>query len=298
MICNGRIGSVLLILTCGLMASFAISCSSQVQPPVANRAAAVPGRFNLYVNFNGPWAFMQDPDDASKLVAIAPYLKEHESAYVAATNETPVEAGVYEVSGLPSATLDLSPQLVVVKDSIPRKMFDSVAQSQGARYLIRLPMPSDFSSYRNGREAVATTWPVPNPEKTEKWYVTHMTLRYSVSDFGGIKFGGTSDAKKAIDFSPVLGATGTLDIGVGPLYDLQETGCHDHGKGAFKALVGLFKVQQFIDFPGTDGQYHQDMCGPSDPQKPTGPPTASPGHLGRTGADCKAAMVFLSITNP
>jgi hypothetical protein len=299
MIRISRLSSLLFAVMSIVLACCVVSCSSPVQPPAANQASKPAGQLNLYVNFNGPWAFMQDPTDSSKIVAIAPYIKEHQSAYVAATNETPVDTGAYEISGLPSATLNVSPELVVVKDTISMKTFNDVAQNAGGnRYLIRLPMPTDLASYRNGREAVAGTWPVPSPNTTQKWYTTHMTLHYSVSDLGAIKLTGTTDAKNAVNFAPVVGPTGALDIGVGPLYDLQETDCHDHGKGAFKALVGLFKVHQFIDFPGTDGQYHQAKCGPSDPQKPSGPPAVSPGHLGRTGADCKAAMLLLSVTNP
>jgi len=292
--------TIFLAGVCFLSAGYGTGCSSSVKAPAANQPSAASNQVNFYVNFNGPWAFMQDPNDSTKIVAIAPYIKEHQSAYVAATNETPVDTGVYEVTGLPSSALNASPQLVVVKDNISKSTFDSVSQNAGGvRYLIRLPMPSDLAAYRIGREAVAGSWPVPNPGQNEKLYTSHMTLHYSASSFSGIKFAGTTDAKKSVDFTPSVGETETLDIGVGPLYDLQETDCHDHGKAAFKALVDLFKVHQFIDFPSmVDGQYHQAVCGPSDPQKPGGPTGVSPGHLGRTGADCKAAMLLLSVTNP
>src|ERR1700722_14475463 len=86
------------------------------------------GPFDFYITFNGPWAFMQDPDDPSKLVAIAPYIKEHQSAYVAGINETPVTTGIYELSGPPPSVLNPNPQLIVVRDSIDRKtIFDRVS---------------------------------------------------------------------------------------------------------------------------------------------------------------------------
>jgi hypothetical protein len=263
-------------------------------------ARVVPGQFDFYINFNGPWAFMQDPDNPNKLVAIAPYIQGHQSAYVAGTNESPVATGIYELSGPPASSLNPNPQLVVVRDSVDRKtVYDKVSQNAGGvRYMIRLPMPSDMSTYRAGREAVGSAWPVTNPDTTEKQYTTHMTLHYRVADYGGIRFSGTADDKTTLNFTPVIGTTGSLDIGVGPLYDLQETGCHDHGKTAFKTLADLFSVKQFIDFPGPDGHYHQDKCGPCDPQNPQHPPsgtTCAP-HLGRTGADCKAAMLFLTVT--
>jgi len=178
------------------------------------------------------------------------------------------------------------------------KTFTDAAQNAGARYMIRLPMPRDLSAYRVGKEAVAGSWPVQNPDTVQKLYTTHMTLHYVVSSLTGVNFSGTTDVKKPVSFTPAVGATGTLDIGVGPLYDLEETDCHDHGKKVFKTLVGLFKVHQFIDFPGPDGQYHQTVCGPSDPQKPSGPTSPPGGHLGRSGADCKAAMLLLSVSNP
>jgi len=276
------------------------SCSSPEKPSAGETASPPTGQLSLYVNFNGPWAFMQDPYDASKIVAIAPFIKDHQSAYAAATNETPVHTGVYELSGPAASPMNVDPQLVVVKDTISKAQFSDVTKNagdgvHGVRYMIRLPMPSDLTAYRVGREAVATSWPVPNPGTNEKSYTTHMTLHYKVSGLTGIKLSGTADDRTPFDFTPTIGETGTLDIGVGPLYDLQETGCHDHGKTAFKALVDLFKVKQFIDFPGQDGQYHQSNCGNSDPQKPGGPTAPSPGHLGGSGADCKAAMLLLTV---
>ena len=276
------------------------SCSSPEKPSAGKTTNPPTGQLSLYVNFNGPWAFMQDPDDASKIVAIAPFIQDHKSAYTAATNETPVLPGVYELSGPAASPMNVSPQLVVVKDSISKTQFSDVAKNAGGvRYLIRLPMPSDLAAYRVGREAVATSWPVPNPGANEKLYATHMTLHYNVSSFTGIKLSGTADDRTTtLDFTPKIGETGTLDIGVGPLYDLDETGCHDHGKKAFKTLVDLFKVKQFIDFPGLDGQYHQSNCGNSDPQKPGGSTASSPGqHLGSSGADCKAAMLLLTVAS-
>lgn len=277
---------------------YVAGCSSSVQPPTGKTATGTPaGQLNLYVNFNGPWAFMQDPDDASKIVAIAPFIADHQSAYAAATNETPVNPGVYELSGPSASPMNVDSQLVVVKGSISKAQFSDVAKNAAAaRYLIRLPMPADLAAYRVGKEAVATSWPVPNPSANEKLYTTHMTLHYNVSGFNGIKISGTADDHTPLDFTPTIGETGTLEIGVGPLYDLQETSCHNHGKDVFKKLVGLFKIQQFIDFPAQDGQYHQAVCGPSDPQKPGGPTGSDPGHLGRTGSDCKAAMLLLTVT--
>jgi hypothetical protein len=290
------ISSIFLAGVSFLSVLYQASCSSPVKPP-AGKPTAATGQFNFYVNFNGPWAFMQDPDDASKIVAIAPFIADHESAYAAAINETPINQGIYEVTGPPSSPMTVDPQLVVVKDSISKARFSDVATNAGgARYMIRLPMPSNLTAYRIGREAVATSWPVPNPGANEKLYTTHMTMHYNVSGYTGIKLAGAADNKKPLDFTPVIGETGTLDIGVGPLYDLKETSCHDHGKAAFKALVGLFKVHQFIDFPGPDGQYNQVACGASDPQKPGGPMGPSPSHLGRTGSDCKAAMLLLTVT--
>src|SRR5690349_3892163 len=122
---------------CFLSACCGTGCSSSVKAPPANQPSAPSNQINFYVNFNGPWAFMQDPNDATKIVAIAPYIKDHQSAYVAATNETPVDTGVYEVTGLPSSAFNASPQIVVVKDSISKSTFDSVSQNVGGvRYLI------------------------------------------------------------------------------------------------------------------------------------------------------------------
>lgn len=271
------------------------SCSSGQQLK-KNTTNAPAGQFSLYVNFNGPWAFMQDPDDPTKMVAIAPFIMDHQSAYVAGTNESPVLPGIYQLTGPAAANMSPNPQLVTVNDSIKKSAYTSVLNNNtNARYLIRLPMPADITAYRTGREAVASSWQVPNPDTVEKNYTTSITLHYNVSDFGGIKFTGTTDKKTPLNFIPVIGATGVLDIGVGPLYDLQENDCHDHGKAAFKALVDLLGVKQFIDFPGSNQQYNQVKCKGSDPQNPNGNGEPQPAG-GRAGADCKAAMLLLSVT--
>ena len=294
-----KTGSAISLLIGLLALSIATLPSCTRSAEISKAQKSVTAQFPLCINFNGPWAFIPDPDDQSKIVAIAPYIKDHQNAYVAGTNEAPVLTGVYEVAGLPSFTITPNPQLVMVNDTIGSAAFKSVMQNAGGvRYAIRLPMPMDLNAYRVAREAVAKTWPVPNPGTTEKInYTTHMTLRYLVSDFGGIKVTGKTDAKVPFTFNPSVGVTGTLDIGVGPLYDLQDDSCHNHGKTAFKAMVDLLQLKEAIDFPDDNGNYPDAQCAPSDPQNPHGGGSAPPMH-GRAGADCKAAMLLLNVSGP
>jgi hypothetical protein len=275
-----------------------LSSCSPGQQVTKNITNAPVSQFSLYVNFNGPWALMQDPDDPTKIVAVAPFIMDHQSAYVAGTNETPVLPGIYQLTGPAASNMAPNPQLVMVNESIKKSAYTTVLNNNNnARYLIRLPMPADINAYRTGREAVASSWQVPNPDTVEKNYTTSITLHYNVSDFGGIKFTGTTDSKKPLSFIPVIGVTGVLDIGVGPLYDLQENDCHDHGKAAFKALVDLLGVKQYIDFPGSNQLYNQAVCKDSDPQNPKGGNGMAHPAGGRAGADCKAAMLSLTV-NP
>jgi len=236
---------------------------------------------------------MPDPDDSTQLLAIAPVVKGHGSAYIAATNETSVNPGIYQLTGIPSSTLVTNPHLVVVNDMISKLTLKDVLGKAGARYVIKLPMPSQLTPYRTGLVAVSNSFPVANPRTIEKQYASHMTLRYSVPNFGGIKVDGKDDKLKPLSFIPAIGDTGSVDIGVGPLYDLQEDECHNHAKGAFKALVDLFKVKQVIDYP----DYNQKICMASDPQNPHIGGQAPPPGLGMAGSDCKPALMVLDIQN-
>ena len=248
------------------------------------------------MNFNGPWAFMQDPADANQIIAVAPYIKDHQNAYVAALTDAPLLPGVFKLAGLPpsSTPMNLNSQLIVVQDKIPAASLTKIEGSnKKTRYFIRLPMPADISAYRTGRDAVGNTYPVPNPQSNEKGYATHMTLRYTTNDVSQLKVTGTQDDLTTINIPLQLGVAETVDIGVGPTYDLQEDGCHNHAKGAFNALADLFQVKQIIDYP----DYDLAKCGDSDPQNPHFKPGHPPNPMGgRAGADCKAALLVLTVT--
>lgn len=286
-ICRHMICLVVLMLAS--LCSF-FGCSS-TQPADGAKAGFAAPQFSLYINFNGPWAFVPNPDDPTQLLAIAPVVKGHGAAYVGAMNETPVSPGIYQLTGIPSSTLVANGHLVVVNDTISKQTLKDALGNAGQRYVIKLPMPSALSSYRTGLVAISNSFPVANPKTIEKQYTSHMTLSYTVPNYGGIKVEGKSDKLIPLSFLPTIGATGSMDIGVGPLYDLEEDDCHNHAKTAFKSLADLLKVKKIIDYP----DYNQRVCMSSDPQNPkaTGGTVASGG--GMAGADCKPAMMVLDV---
>ena len=274
---------------------FAIGCSPAPEKPAAHRALAPTAQFTVYVNFNGPWAFMPDPADATQIIAVAPYIKKHQNAYVAALTDAPLPAGVFKLTGLPpsSTPMNLDSQLVVVKDTISAAALKKIeGNSNKARYFIRLPMPAEISAYRVGHEAVGSSYPVLNAHSNEKGYATHMTLRYSTDDVSQLKVTGTKDDLTTVNVPLQLGVAQTIDFGVGPTYDLQEDDCHNHAKGTFKALADLFQVKQIIDYP----DYDLTQCGGSDPQNPHPTPGPARPAGGRAGADCKAALMVFAVT--
>jgi hypothetical protein len=274
---------------------FAIGCSSTPEKPAASPTLTPTAQFTVYVNFNGPWAFMPDPADATQIIAVAPYIKDHQNAYVAALTDAPLPAGVFKLTGLPpsSTPMNLNSQLIVVQDTISATALKKIeGNSNKARYFIRLPMPAEISAYRTGHEAVGNSYPVLNAHSNEKGYATHMTLRYNSDDVSQLKVTGTKDDLTTVNVPLQLGLAQTIDIGVGPTYDLQEDDCHNHAKGAFKALADLFQVKQIIDYP----DYDLTKCGGSDPQNPHPTPGPVPHAGGRAGADCKAAMMVFTVT--
>ena len=288
---TGRYKSLRIALLIAFFVSFA-GCSS-TQPANSAKVNIAAPQFSLYINFNGPWAFMPNPDDPTQLLAIAPVVQGHGTAYIGATNETPVNPGVYQLTGIQPSNLVANPQLVVVNDTISKQTLKDTLGNTGKRYVIKLPMPTALSSYRTGLVAVSSSFPVANPKTIEKQYTSHMTFSYTVPNYGGIKIEGTDDKRMPLSFLPMIGATGSMDIGVGPLYDIQEDDCHNHAKTAFKALADLLKLKKIIDYPN----YNQGVCMASDPQNPNGTGKPANNGLGMAGADCKPAMMVLDVQN-
>ena len=253
--------SPLLALAIALLATLMLIACQQTQqasvPATAEPKPAV-GK-DVYVVFDGPWAFAADPKDANSVIALAPKTKSHRDLF-AQTWEKTLAPGVYELSiptrtGTAGGTID--PNILVTK--IDPQSVQHALDSKSERYAIRLPKPDEYLEATHYRSRADTKYP-PDASK-EKDYVTSISLRYNVTTLTGFSLAGTPDSGS---FNPLLLSvvTPVIHFGVEPLHaPAPADKCHTHARQAFRDLTKLINVSLYVDFPNDP-----DGCRGKDPQ--------------------------------
>jgi|SRR5271166_3149653 len=245
-----------------LATSLLIACSSTPQPsaPAATESKAVATK-DVYVVFEGPWAFAPDPKDANSVIALAPKTKSHRDLIVQTRDKT-LASGIYDLT-LPTrtgpATATVDPNILQAK--IDPQSVQHVLDSKSERYAIRLPKPDAYVEATHYRSRAGSAYP---PEaSTERDYVTSVSLRYSVATLAGFSLAGSPDSGT---FNPLLlrVETPTINFVIDPAHD-PEPGdkCHSHEREAFRALTKLVNVSLYLDFPNDPSECHA-----KDPQNP------------------------------
>jgi len=255
--------SPLLALAIALIATLMLIACQQTQQPTAPATAAetkAPAAKDVYIVFEGPWAFAADPKDANSVIALAPKTKSHRDLF-AQTWDKKLAPGIYELSlpprtGTAEATID--PNILVTK--IDPQSVQHALDSKSERYAIRLPKPDAYLEATHYRSRADTKYP-PDPS-TEKDYVTSISLRYSVTSLNGFSLAGTPDSGT---FNPLLLSVvaPVINFGIEPLHDPDPADkCHIHARQAFHDLTKLINVSLYLDFPND-----QAGCHAKDPQK-------------------------------
>src|ERR1700733_4542918 len=94
----------------------------------------------VYVVFEGPWAFVSDPADSSKVIAIAPKAKNHTDAYVKAMSGIMLLTGVYELHVPSRATsMETPPPLAAADGSVKAQALTDALNNKNERFAIYLP---------------------------------------------------------------------------------------------------------------------------------------------------------------
>src|SRR5262249_15708482 len=136
-----------ILLACG-------QTSQPTQTPVAASHAAAASTEKVYVVFEGPWAFVADPKDATKVLALAPKSKAHRDFHVVASNRTSLGRGFYDlsfpVSGPGAGTFDPD----IVRAIIAPADVQHALDTKAIRYAIRLPKPEAYGAARRYRSKV------------------------------------------------------------------------------------------------------------------------------------------------
>ncbi len=232
-----------------------VACQTSQQPstPMATEPKAVPTK-DVYVIFEGPWAFAPDPKDANSVIALAPKTKSHRDLVVY-SKENKLASGIYELSlparGGPAAgTID--PNILQAK--IDPQSVQHVLDTKSDRYAIRLPKPDEYTEAHHYRSRAGSSY--PPDASTEKDYVTSVSLRYSVTTLAGFSLAGSPDSGT---FNPLLLSVKTpiVKFIIEPIRDPDASDkCHTHAREAFRDLTKLVNVTLFVDYPNDPNECH------------------------------------------
>src|SRR6202171_3693405 len=171
--------SSLIALASAVLATFfLIACQQSQQPgaPAATQSAAATTE-KVFVVFEGPWAIVADPKDANSVLVLAPKTKLHRDLYVAASNESMLAAGTYDLSvpahgAATSAALDPS----FAQAKIDAKSLQRALDDKSGRYVVRLPKPEAYVAAKRSRSRVGANY--PPDAATEQNYAASVSFRY------------------------------------------------------------------------------------------------------------------------
>jgi hypothetical protein len=221
--------------------------------------AVAPATHEVFVIFDGPWAFAPDPKDANSVIAIAPKTKGHRDLFVQSHEKT-LAAGVYDLSVPPrsgAANGMVDPNILQTK--IDAQSVQRVLDDKSERYAVRLPKPEAYVAASHSRSRAGSVY--PPDASTEKDYVTSVSLRYNVTTLSGFSLAGTPDSG-SFNALPLQVETPTITFVIDPAQvdDLADL-CSTHSRESFHDLTKLLNVNLFVDFPNDP-----DKCHNSDPQ--------------------------------
>lgn len=252
---NRSFNRSLIALAGAVLATLLIACQ-QTQPPAPAAESKTAVSEKVFVVFEGPWAIVDDPKDPNSVLALAPKTKLHRDLYVAASNDSVLAAGSYDLS-VPahgaafSGALDPS----FAQAKIDAKSLQHALDDKSGRYVIRLPKPEGYVAARRFRSRVGGKY-VPEAT-TEQNYATQVSFRYTVGSLNGFSLAGTPDAGT---FNPLLLQLDTPSIRfvIEPAQmDDPRDSCSTHSREAFRDTVKFLGLALFVDFPNDPADCHK-----------------------------------------
>lgn len=252
------LGKRVAIATVFLAAIVLVACQQSQQtssPPPGAPRAAIASEEKVYVVFEGPWAFATDPKNANMVLALAPKTSGHRDLNVAASNNSNLSAGIYDLSvptpgGATTAPVDAT----FAQAKIDANSLQHAIDDKSGRYVIRVPKPEAYVADARYRSRVGPTYP---PDvSTEQNYVTAVSLRYSTSSLSGFSLSGTPDTGT---FNPLLLQvdTPTVRFAIEPAQmDDPLDPCETHSRQGFRDLVKYLNITLFVDFPDNPADCH------------------------------------------
>ena len=254
------LGKAVAVASVSLATLMFVVCDRSQQAGPASVTAASPAATTekVFVEFEGPWAIVADPKDANSVLAVAPKTKVHNDLFVAASNDSPLAAGTYDLSVPahgPATSGALDPSFAQVK--IDAKSLQHALDNKSGRYIVRLPKPEAYVAARRFLSRVGPSYP-PNAA-TEQNHATFVSFRYSVSSLNGFSLSGTPDTGT---FNPLLLQLDTPTIRFAiEQPDAVNDVCHTHSRTAFRDTVKFLGLKLYVDFPNDSADCHK-----TDPQ--------------------------------
>jgi hypothetical protein len=236
----------------------------QSQKPVgpAEAQSATASSEKVFVVFEGPWAIVTDPKDANSMLVLAPKTKLHRDLYVAASNDSTLPPGTYDLSVPshgPASSAALDPSFAQVK--IDAKSLQGALDNKSGRYVIRLPKPEAYVAAKRTRSRLGPSY--PPDASTEQNYANAVSFRYNVSSLNGFSLAGNPDSGA---FNPLLLQleTPTIRFAIEPAQpDDPKDRCDTHSREAFRDMVKFLGLTLYVDFPNDPAECHK-----TDPQVP------------------------------
>jgi len=239
---------------------FLVACQSSPRSIAPAKEMKADAGKEVFVVFEGPWAFVDDPKDSNSVLALAPKTKLHRDLYVTASNSSTLASGVYELS-VPahgpafSGALDSG----FAQAKIDAKSLQRALDDKAERYVIRLPKPEAYVAAKRDRSRVGPSY--PPDASTEQLYATFVSLRYNVGSLNGFSLAGSPDSGA---FNPLLLQLETPHIrfAIEPAQfdDMSDT-CDLHSRESFRSTTKFLGLKLYVEFPG----YTED-CRKTDPQ--------------------------------
>ena len=218
----------------------------------------------VFIQFEGPWAFVPDPQDPNGVLALAPKTQGHLDLYVKASNAQTLASGMYALS-LPATTAGagtLDPG--IVQAQITPAGLQHTLDARGLRYAVRLPKPDAYIAAGRAESRVGDTY--PPPASTQGNHITAVSLRYTVSSLTGFSISGTPDTG-TFNPVPLNVETPLVRVVIEPAQlDDPLDQCETHSRESFRDLVKLLGITQFVDFPN-----YTSACQQVDPQRAANP---------------------------
>ena len=240
----GILSAALLLVACDQSKPSVQSVSASTGARGAANAATTQ---QIFIQFEGPWAFVPDPKDPNNVIAIAPKAKGHNDLYVKASNDRTLASGIYDLSLPAQAVTTPTVDPVIVQAQIGQANVQHALDSKSARYAIRLRKPEAYLAAGRAESRIGSTY--PPPAATQGDHATAVSLRYSVSSTTGLTLGGTPDTGT---FNPLLLQVDTpiVRFVIEPAQmDDPLDHCETHSRESFRDLVKLLGVALYMDFP-------------------------------------------------